>query len=224
MKPRYPFGVIRNSLLRAIRCCLTVALLVATSMSAGHASETTERFVREALRSSYDILNDETLSDEDRLEAFGSFLDTVVDFRRTALFTIGAYANRSDPVDIEAFVRSFRRYITATVKSSLQEVGDYSLAISGSSDRAIDDSIVLVALTSPQSRPGDEMQAAFRVRNDTAGDPIIVDIQFEGIWLAMTDRADYSSFLARNGGDLSALSQFLDGLNLDSDLNGETPD
>ena len=217
------FRAISKSLFCANRACLAIALFVLTSISAGHASERTERFVQDALNRGYEILNDETLSDDNRIESFGKFLDSVVDFRRTALFTIGVYANQSHPDEIEEFVESFRRYITATVKTNLEEVRDYSLVLRGSSDRAYDDSIVLVELTNPQTQRGEGFQAAFRVRSDTTGNPIIVDIQFEGIWLAITDRADYTSFLARNGGSLSALTLFLDGLVLEPDTTEEIP-
>jgi hypothetical protein len=39
----------------------------------------------------------------------------------------------------------------------------------------------------------------------------------------MTDRADYSSFLARNGGNLSALSEFLDRVVSEPNMTGEIP-
>ena len=77
--------------------------------------------------------------------------------------------------------------------------------MTGSSDRASDDSVVLVGLVNSQSGDEGSAQGAFRVRNDGAGNAVIVDIQFEGIWLAITDRADYTSFLGRNGGNLAAL-------------------
>ena len=224
MNLHYFSGPIWEALFRAIHVCLAVTLLALTSISFSYASERTERFVQDSLRKGYEILNDKGLSDIERIERFERFLYTVVDFRRTALFTIGAYANRSHPDEIEEFVESFRRYITATVKTNLEDVRDYSPVLRGSSDRAFDDSIVLVELTNLQTQNGEGIQAAFRVRNDATDKPIIVDIQFEGIWLALTERADYSSFLARNGGKLSALSEFLDRVVLESNMTDEIPE
>jgi phospholipid transport system substrate-binding protein len=218
------FGTQWNSLFRTGCICLMVSLLAITMMETSHASEITEQFIQNALNEGYEILNDETLSEDVRTESFACFLDGIVDFRRTALFTIGTYANRSSPGEIEDFVGSFRRYITATVKSNLEAVRDYTLVLRGSTDRAIDDSIVLVALTQEQTAPDEAFQAAFRVRNDATGNPIIIDIQFEGIWLAITDRADYTSFLARNGGELSSLSRFLDDLALENAAREDIPE
>ena len=217
------FGTQWNSLFRAGRVCLAAALVFLTAMEASHASERSERFIQDALNKSYEILNDKTLTEKDRTENFGAFLDSIVDFRRTALFTVGAYANRSNPGEIEEFVGSFKRHITATVKSNLEAVRDYALILRGSTDRAIDDSIVLVELTDTQTASNETFQTAFRVRNDTTGNPIIVDIQFEGIWLAITDRADYTSFLARSGGKLPSLSRFLDDLALENEAAEDVP-
>ena len=218
------FGTIWNSLLRTNLICFAASLLAVVSISAGHASERTERFVQDALDKSYAILNGEAQSDEDRLECLEGFLSTVVDVRRTALFTIGAYANRSPPDEIEEFVGSFRRYITATVRKALEEVRDHTLVISGSNDRTADDSVVVVKLSNAQTDSGEGMKVAFRVRSDTNGKLSIVDIQFEGIWLAITGRADYSSFLARNGGNLSELSKFLDRVVLEANMTREIPE
>ena len=137
------FGKQWNSLFRTGCICLMVSLLAITMMETSHASEITEQFIQNALNEGYEILNDETLSEDVRTESFACFLDGIVDFRRTALFTIGTYANRSSPGEIEDFVRSFRRYITATVKSNLEAVRDYTLVLRGSTDRAKADSWLL---------------------------------------------------------------------------------
>jgi hypothetical protein len=52
--------------------------------------------------------------------------------------------------------------------------------------------------------------AAFRVREREESNPVNIDIQFEGIWLEIVARDVNMSYLARNDGNLSELSNFLD--------------
>ena len=189
---------------------LAVALNFGFAVSAVQASETTERFIRDALGESYVILNNGTLSDVERRESIQDFLRTVSEFRRTALFVLGPHVNLRERSEVDVFVESFTAYLTSTVQVNLEALQNRTLLVTGSSDRAADDSVVMVDIIDMEDGGVREAQAAFRVRENANGDPVIIDIQFEGIWLAITDRADYVSFLNRNGGDLSALSRFVD--------------
>ncbi len=204
-------GVVQTTARNRIRLViLAVVLNFGFAASAVQASEMTERFIQEALGESYVILNNDTLSDVERRESVQDFLRTVSEFRRTALFILGPYVNLSEQSEIDVFVESFTAYLTSTIQVNLEALRNRALLVTGSSDRAADDSIVMVDIIDMEGGGVREAQAAFRVRENANGDPVIIDIQFEGIWLAITDRADYVSFLRRNGGDLSALSRFVD--------------
>ena len=209
-------GVVQTTARNRIRLViLAVALNFGFAASTVQASETTERFIQEVLRESYVILNNDTLSDVERRESVQDFLRIVSAFRRTALFILGPYVNLSEQSEIDVFVESFTAYLTSTIQVNLEALQNRLLLVTGSSDRAADDSVVMVDIIDMEGGGVREAQAAFRVRENANGDPVIIDIQFEGIWLAITDRADYVSFLNRNGGDLSALSRFVDQLTRD---------
>ncbi len=70
--------------------------------------------------------------------------------------------------------------------------------------------MVTVDVIAPENGSTRNAQAAFRVRNNAEGYPVIIDIQFEGIWLGIVAREVNMSYLTRNNGNLSELSNFLD--------------
>ena len=61
--------------------------------------------------------------------------------------------------------------------------------------------------TAPPNAP--KIKAAFRVRKTADGRPIVTDMQVEGIWLALSQRSDFTGFLQQHGGKLPALTDNL---------------
>ena len=189
---------------------LAFALGVGFATNTVHASEMTQNFAWGVLDKSYSILNDNTLSDVERREKFQAFLHAVTAFDRTALFTLGPFANTIEGSEIETFLESFKASLTSRVQLRLEALRDFTLSVSGSTDRAADDSIVMIDVISAESDGARDARAAFRVRENAEGDPVIIDIQFEGIWLGIVAREVNMSYLAHNDGNLSELSNFLD--------------
>jgi ABC-type transporter MlaC component len=48
----------------------------------------------------------------------------------------------------------------------------------------------------------------FRVRTD-GPKPVVIDIGISGVWLALTQHDDFAAFLARNNGNVDALTTHL---------------
>ena len=197
-----------------LRAIASVALIIsATSvMSSAHASEKTESFVREMISDSYRILNEETLSDMQRSEQFHELLNGASDLRRTALFTLGTFVNGAEHSEIDGFVQAFRAHIARTFQAHLQDYADYTVMVTGSRDRAADDSVVTISISDPNNGDAPAARGAFRVRTNENSVLVITDIQMEGIWLAIHERSDFTSYLQRNGGNISTLSSFLNEL------------
>ncbi len=109
----------------------------------------------------------------------------------------------------DAFIVSFRRYAIAVYQSYLTKYAGQTLRVTGSHANAPGDDIVATTLADP-SRPR-PLEVDFRVRSD-GPKPVIVDFSVAGIWLALTERDEFTSFLKRNGGDIQALTAHLDEL------------
>ena len=84
--------------------------------------------------------------------------------------------------------------------------------MTGSSDRAPDDSIVQAEITSPNQPNGQSIRVAFRVRPGETGAPTITDILIEGVSLATTERDEFSAFLQQHDGHIPELSKRLNGM------------
>jgi phospholipid transport system substrate-binding protein len=84
------------------------------------------------------------------------------------------------------------------------------LKVTGSDVRAADDVVVNADVVNPSAPPNAPViKAAFRVRKTADGKPIITDMQVEGIWLALSQRSDFTGFLQQHGGSLPALTDNL---------------
>jgi ABC-type transporter MlaC component len=53
------------------------------------------------------------------------------------------------------------------------------------------------------------LRLAFRVRQTSSGEHVITDLQVEGAWLALTQRADFTAYLQRHGANIAGLAMEL---------------
>ena len=192
--------------------CAVSALCFWLVPSDARATPATEAFIQQNFDKGYLILNSTLLSDTHRREQFRAFLLDLAASRRIALFTLGHFATGAAPADADAFVEAFTNYSVAVYEKGLNRYQGQALKVTGSSDRATDDSVVQAELVSPSGRNGLEIKVAFRVRRDKNGAPTITDIQIEGVSLAITERDDFTAYLQQHNGSVPELSTRLNAL------------
>jgi phospholipid transport system substrate-binding protein len=185
------------------------------------ATPATEAFIQQNFDKGYLILNSTLLSGAQRREQFRALLLDLAASRRIALFTLGPYAAGTTPVDADAFVEAFTNYSVAVYEKGLNRYQGQALKVTGSSDRADDDSVVRAELVSPNRSNGQPISVAFRVRRDESGAPTVTDIQIEGVSLAITERDDFTAYLQQHKGSVPELSKRLNGLS--DDVTRKTP-
>ena len=156
--------------------CAIAALCVLFAAPAARANPATEAFIQQNFDQGYAILNNASLSDAERREQFGSLLLGLAASRRIALFTLGPFGASAAPADIDAFVAAFTRYSIAVYEKALDRFRGQTLKVSGSADRASDDSLVRAELANANGPP---LLVAFRVRRDENGASTLTDIQIE---------------------------------------------
>ena len=192
--------------------CAAASLCTMFIASSARATPATEAFIQQSFDKGYTILNSASLSVAERREQFRALLLGMAASRRIALFTLGPYAAAATPSDIEAFVAAFTNYSVAVYEKGLNRYDGQALKVTGSSDRAGDDSVVQTELVSPSRSKGAPIRVAFRVRSGEDGAPSVTDIQIEGVSLAITERADFTAFLQQHNGSIPELSRSLGGL------------
>ena len=98
------------------------------------------------------------------------------------------------------------------LRKRIEPVFWQALKVTGSSDRAADDSIVQAEITSPNQANGQSIRVAFRVRPGETGASTITDILIEGVSLATTERDEFTAYLQQHEGHVSDLSKRLNGM------------
>ena len=200
----------RKHVLRPANVLAGLAALVASmALSAGdaRAASPAETFVQSSIDQSYAILNDGASSAPEKQQRFHALLQSVVDVRRVALFTLGPYVRNATPADTETFEHAFAGFLTAVYQRGLDNYA--SPKVMGSTERAPDDVIVNVAARSPNGG-GSPLSLAFRVRGTSSGGLLVMDIQVDGAWLEILQRSDFTAYLQQHGGSLTALAAELD--------------
>ena len=185
---------------------ISFALMLLGTAQQASATPATERFVQENIDRGYQILNNASLSESERRNQFKNFMLSLTDLRRIAMFTLGQYANGANPQEVNEFVEAFNDYAVAIYETRLSKYKGQTLKVTGSTDRAADDSVVNANVVNPSAPNAQPIRAAFRVRSDAGGKPIVTDMQVEGVWLAINQRSDFTSFLQQNGGRIPALT------------------
>ena len=188
--------------------CAVAGLCTMLAAPGARATPATEIFIQLNVDKGYMILNSTSLSDAERREQFRALLLGLAASRRIALFTLGPFATGAAPVDVDAFVEAFTNYSVAVYENRLDQYKGQTLKVTGSSDRAADDSVVQTELVSPKPN-GPPIRIAFRVRRDENAAPTVTDMQIEGVSVAMTQRDDFTAYLQQHNGSLPELAKRL---------------
>jgi phospholipid transport system substrate-binding protein len=202
--------VTMNMILRP--ALLALGLIFAGLAPAAAATTPAETFVQDNMHVGLDILNNKSLSTDARRTQFANFLLSLTDMKRIADFTLGQYRRGASPADLAAFDTAFQNYAVAVYQSYFAKYAGQTLKVTNSQARTADDFIVATQLIDPKDHSGQApLEVDFRVRTD-GGKPVVTDFSVAGIWLALEERDQFTSFLGQNGGNLHALIGHLEDL------------
>ena len=188
---------------------LAVGVSLLLSSPQAHAADAAESFVETRIEAGQAILKDPLLVVDRRQKQFRDFLLSITDMRRVALFTVGPYARGASEPDIASFVAAFTEFSVNFYERALDSYAGQTVRVTGSARRSADDAIVNAEVVE-RSGKTPPLKIAFRVRKNDGGDPVLTDLQVEGAWLALNQRAEFMSFLQQHHGDIAQLSQELE--------------
>lgn len=185
--------------------CAGAMLAAAPARAAGQPANPTEVFVQQNIDKGYNILNNAKLTKDERHRQFHDFIVGLTDMRRIGIFTIGQYARGASQAELDTFIAAFTEYAVAVYETRLGKYTGQTFRITGSIPRAADDVVVNTDVISLTNSAAEPFKAAFRVRKTSDGRFILTDIQVEGIWLALSQRSDFTGFLQQHNGRLADL-------------------
>lgn len=204
---------------------LLLALPFAFAVQSAHAANPAEAFVDQNIQKGLNILGDKTLSDQQRREKFRTFLMGLTDLKRIALFTLGPARRTASDAEKAQFVDAFRDFAVSIYESRLSSYSDQTLKVTGSQQTGRGDTIVNAVLVDPHaaSAADKNLPVAFRVSSDN-GKMVVIDVNVLGVWLAIEERDQFSSFLGDHGNSVTALTAHLKELTAKFRAGGAMPD
>ncbi len=139
-------------------------------------------------------------STADKATALQAIIDRAVDVASVGRFCLGRFWRTASPDEQKQYMALFH---TVLVKNITGKVGDYAgVEITIQKTTTRDDGIVV---TSTVVRPNNAPAKVDWLISTDSGAPKIIDVIAEGTSLRLTQRNDYSAFLARNNNSVAAL-------------------
>ena len=193
---------------RAFLAFAAAAALVLSS-PASAAPTGAEAFVQANVVKGLAILNNRNASADQKRVQFQGFIMSLTDMRRIANFTLGQYRRTATPQEQDAFAAAFQNYAIAVYQSYFSKYAGQSLRVTGSQERQPGDTVVITQLVDPNDHSGQTpLEVDFRVLSDN-GKFVVIDFSVSGIWLAIEERDQFSSFLGQNNGSIPTLIKHL---------------
>ena len=198
-------SVARRTVLAMTLAAAALGLSAAPSSAAAPA----EAFVQENVSKGLAILNNHGASPEQRRQQFQGFIMGLTDMHRIANFTLGVYRRSATPAEQDQFAAAFQGYAIAVYQSYFSKYSGQTLRVTGSQEHAPGDTIVQTVMVDPNDHSGQQpLEIDFRVLSDN-GKFVVIDFSVAGIWLAIEERDQFSSFLGQNGGSIPTLISHL---------------
>ncbi len=187
----------------AIAAPLGVTVLPASAQAIrGHGDPDAEAFVQSEASKGVAILNDRSLSTAAKKQAFYGFVNQTADVPRITSFVLGRYRRQVSAAQYQQFAEVFRQYADSVYESRLGDYHGEKLQVTGSLVHA----------------PGDVVVSSLVTGGDFKGQPVvnwrvlkgpdgwkIVDVQAQGVWLAVVEQQDFTSTLANANGNIDVL-------------------
>ncbi len=180
---------------------IACALAAGLSLSAEARIQSTPEAVIDTLSSSAMAhLADNTLSASEANDLLSN-----VNMEAVSRFALGRYVHTASEQDLAAYDAAFRTYLADQLQTHLGNFAGGDFEIVDTVAREADDVIVETRVTNTE---GEELPVSWRVKS-FEGDWQIIDVEFEGLWLVIEQRAQFQATLDANGGDVAALAASL---------------
>jgi phospholipid transport system substrate-binding protein len=175
----------------------------ALAQSRAHGDLQAESFVQNQASRVLDVLNNHSMSLDAKKQTFRSMVNQMADVPRITSFVLGRYRRIVTPAQYAAFSSTFREYADNVYESRLGQYSGQTLKVTGSIVRQPGD--VVVTSEVGGGGGGAPTQVNWRVLRGPDGHYKAVDVQVDGVWLAITEQQDFVSTLDNHNGDINVL-------------------
>jgi phospholipid transport system substrate-binding protein len=184
---------------------VSFALPVTASRAATPANAAS--FIENLVSQAIDLLNNKQMPEQERERRFDALLSRNFDIPRISRFVLGRYWRTASPQERQRFTDLFERWIIRTYSARFSEYSGETVKVTGSRDESETSTIVSSQLLRPNGAPPAKLD--WRVRKENGGYKI-VDVDVEGVSMALTQRDEFASVIQRSGGTVASLNHALE--------------
>jgi len=161
-----------------------------------------EQFVQAGAQRVISVLADRRLSEAQKAATFHRAIDELADVPKITNFVLGKYARTITPSQRAQFTPAFRSYAESVYRGRLDDYRGEVVRVTGSTVRKPGDVIVYTQISGGQlSQP---VSVSWRLLGGRDAWKV-VDVQFKGVWLAITQQQDFVSTIDNAHGDIGVL-------------------
>jgi phospholipid transport system substrate-binding protein len=161
-----------------------------------------EQFVQTRAQTVISVLADKSKSVAQKKATFHQAIDQLADVPKITNFVLGKYARTITPDQRARFTPAFRTYAENVYQNRISDYNGEVLKVTGSTVRKPGDVIVNTTISGGQiDQP---LPVSWRVLGGGTSWKV-VDVQFKGVWLAITQQQDFVSTIDNAGGNVDVL-------------------
>ena len=161
-----------------------------------------EQFVQTKAQRVIAVLADNKQSVAQKKTTFHQAIDELADVPKITNFVLGKYARTITPDQRQRFAAAFRVYAENVYQNRIDDYHGETLKVTGSTVRKPGDVIVNTVISGGQV--GQPVSVSWRVLGGGTSWKV-VDVQFKGVWLAITQQQDFVSTIDNAGGNVNVL-------------------
>ena len=186
---------------------LALAAVVAAAPAA-FADKKSEAYVEAHANEVLRVLNDKSLSPEQRGAKFSTYMHEFAHMPSIARRVLGVEGRSLSEADFNKFYKAFETYAIETYETHLDPFRGEEITVTGSRDEDARRSMVSSVVKSSQT--GKDTKVYWDVLMSQDGKnyrvrDVGIDINGSVLWLAQDQQAQFESFLGRNNGDVDKL-------------------
>lgn len=145
-----------------------------------------------------------------KIERFRTLFNTYFDMTAVARFVLGTYVRKADEAQQARFSELFREVNIYTWARRFKDYNGQKLAIAGVTADGAKGAYVDTRVEQTNNQQPMSVRWRLRARDGVRFGLLVVDLEVEGVSMALTYRSEYGSLLQGNGGDLAALNAQLE--------------
>ena len=187
---------------KLIYSLIFVALALGSTSSFSYNSDP-KMFIGELVNDAIKTMSDKNISKIDKNKKIEIIALENIDINALGMYTLGDKRKTLDKENLEKYKNLFERYFLKSLTSRLNDYSQQKFEVISVDQKSESYTIVSSKLTSSSSQP--EIKIDWRVYTKDPAKPLIRDLVVEGLSLAKTQKAEFTSILSTNNYDINIL-------------------